>query len=58
MPPPPAVACDVLGLCAHAPSAARRYTGQYLKEEQLYRRLIKIFRTPPLLRFITRRKAD
>lgn len=35
-----------------------RYMAQHMSEESLYRRLIHIFRTPPLLRRLTRRKDD
>jgi len=35
-----------------------RYSGLFGKEERMYRRLVKIFRTPPLLTRLTRRKDD
>lgn len=44
--------------CALFASASPRYMGQHLSEERLYRRLIKIYRTPPLLRRLTKRKDE
>jgi hypothetical protein len=47
---------DLVAFCESVYIA--RYTHRHYQEEQLYRRLVKVFRTPTLLVKLTRRKDD